>query len=70
MGVGVDRAALYQGEELVAQVDEGSTPQPPAQPEVEQSAVEGERFLDGADLERDVVQTDRSRHARSVRHGL
>jgi len=67
LGVGLGRAALHQGQELVAQVDEGRPRQPPAQLDVEQTAVEGERRLDGADLERDVVHADRSRHLSSVR---
>ena len=51
-------AAFSEREELVAQVDERHVLALPAQLEIEQPAVERQRFLDVADLEGDVVETD------------
>ncbi len=54
----VRRLRLHQGDELVAHVDEGLALAFAAQGEIEDLAVEGERFLDVADLEGDVVHAD------------
>ena len=48
-------AALGERDELVAQVEEGHARRPAAQLEGEQPPVEGQRLLEVADLERDVV---------------
>src|SRR5262249_53712412 len=61
-------AALLQREELVAQIDERRGLALSAQLELEQTAVEGQRLLDVADLERDMVETDGARFA-CFRHG-
>ena len=53
-------AALGEREELVAHVDERHARCPAAQLEVEEPAVEGERLLDVAHLERDVVHAHRA----------
>ena len=53
-------AALAQRQELVAEVDERHPRRPAAQLELEESAVEGQRLLDVADLERDVVDADQT----------
>jgi hypothetical protein len=53
-------AALLEGEELIAEIDESRPAALPAQFEVEQAAVEGQRLLDVANLERDVIQSDRT----------
>ena len=66
--VGRLRAALLQGEELIAQIDEGRGLALAAQLEIEQAAVEGERLLDIADLESDMVETDGARFP-CFRHG-
>ena len=60
MAVGVRRLrpALRQGDELVAQVDEGHALAAPPQLECEYGAVEAECFVDVADLQRDVVDAD------------
>jgi len=47
-----------EGQELVAQVDEGHVLAFPAQLEREQPPVERQRFVDVADFERDVIETD------------
>ena len=67
--VGRLRPSLHEGYELIAHVDEGGPGQPPAQGLLEHPAVEGERLLDVADLERDVVDSHEARpgHAVSVR---
>src|SRR5215468_2189636 len=54
-------AALLQRDELIAQIDERRGLALAAQFELEQAAVEGERLLDIADLESDVVETDGAR---------
>src|SRR5262249_4806060 len=54
-------AALLQREKLVAQIDERRGLALSAQLELEQTAVEGQRLLDVADLERDMVETDGAR---------
>src|SRR5262249_29430410 len=61
-------AAFLEGDELVAQVDEGHGLALAAQLELEQPAVEGQRLLDVADLERHVVEADNARLFR-FRHG-
>ena len=53
-------AALLQGKELVAKIDEGGVLALASQLEFEQATVEGQRLLDVADLERDVVHTHRA----------
>jgi hypothetical protein len=50
----------HQREELVADVDEGRTGRPAAQGEFEELPVEGERLVDVADFERDVVDPDQT----------
>ena len=54
-------AALLKRKELIAQIDEGRGLAPAAQLEVEQAAVECERLIDVADLERDMVETEGAR---------
>ena len=49
-------AALLQGDELVAEIDEGHVIALAAQFELEQPAPEGQRLLDVADLERYMVE--------------
>src|SRR6266542_4728432 len=61
-------AALLQRKELVAQIDERRGLALAAQLELEQAAVEGQRLLDIADLERDMVETDGARLP-CFRHG-
>src|SRR3546814_1076531 len=56
--VGRLAAALLQREELVAEIDEGGGLAPAAQLEIEQAAIEGQRLVDIADLEGDMVETD------------
>src|SRR5262249_23265234 len=56
--VGRLRAAFLQREELIAQIDERRGLTLAAQLELEQTAVEGQRLLDVADLERDMIETD------------
>lgn len=53
-------AALGDGEELVAEVEEGHAAHAAAQLEGEQPPVEVERGVEIADLERDVVDADQS----------
>src|SRR5262249_6146673 len=60
--------ALLQRQELVAQIDEGRGLALAAQLEIEQAAGEGERLLDIADLESDMVETDGARLP-CFRHG-
>ena len=55
MGVRVLRAALCEGDELVAHVEKGHAGRAPAQRELEDATVEGERLFQVADLEGDVV---------------
>src|SRR5258708_28091692 len=59
--VGGLSAALLQREELIAQIDERPGLALAAQFELEQAAIERQRLLDIADLESDVVETDRAR---------
>src|SRR6266540_1135598 len=61
-------AALLQRKELVAQIDERRGLALAAQLELEQAAVEGQRLLDIADLERDMVETQGARFS-CLRHG-
>jgi hypothetical protein len=61
-------AALLQRNELVAQIDERRGLALAAQLELEQTAVEGQRLLDVADLERNMVETDGARFP-CFRHG-
>ena len=56
--VAVFGADLRQVDELVAHVDEGVGLALAAQLEVEDAAIEGERLLDVADLDGDVVHAD------------
>jgi hypothetical protein len=58
--VGRRGAALLQRDELIAEVDEGRRLAAAAQAEDEQTPVEGERFVDIADDERDMIEPDRS----------
>jgi hypothetical protein len=51
---------LGQGDELVAHVDEGLAFAFAAQAEIENGAVEGQRFLDIADLQRHMVHPDQA----------
>ena len=69
MACGVDtlRTPLGERDELVAHVDERHPAAAPPQLEVEQAAVELERLVDRAHLERDVVDADRAGHSPSVR---
>ena len=55
------RAAGGERDELIAHVDERHARAAAAQRELEQPAVEGERLVDVADLERDVVDADQTR---------
>ena len=67
VGVGLLAAALGQGDELVARVDEGHAGDAAAQAQLEDLAVEGQRLVEVADLEGDVVDADQSRgHARAA----
>src|SRR5262245_9500350 len=61
-------AALLQRQELIAQIDEGRGLALAAQLELEQAAVKGQRLLDVADLEGDMVETDGARFS-WLRHG-
>src|SRR6516164_9564307 len=62
--VGAVGSTLHQREELVAHVDERRSRRAAAQGELEDSAVERERLVNVADLERDVVDADEARHGR------
>jgi uracil-DNA glycosylase len=57
------RPALGEGDELVADVDEGRPSHPPAELEVEDATEELERRVDAVDLDRDVVDPDEAGHA-------
>ena len=62
--------ARRQRDELVAQIDERHrVAVAPTQGEVEDPSVEGERLLEVADLQRDVVDPDRARHRRQASRG-
>jgi hypothetical protein len=66
--VGRLRAPGGDGDELVAHIDERhATTVAPAQLELEEPSVPGERFLEVADFERDVVYADQTSHG-SMRH--
>ena len=66
VAVGRLAAALGEGDELVARVDEGHPGRAAAQAQLEDLAVEGERLVEVADLEGDVVDADEPRgHARA-----
>ena len=54
-------AALLQGDELIAEIDEGHVVALAAQFELEQPAPEGQRLLDVADLQRDMVEAHDAR---------
>jgi hypothetical protein len=54
-------ATLLQREELVTQINEGRIPALATQLEFEQPSVVRQRLIDVADLECDVVETDRTR---------
>ena len=56
--VGTLAAALGDGEELVAEIEEGHAGHAAAELEGEQPAVEVERGVEVADLERDVIDAD------------
>jgi heme exporter protein A len=66
LGVGRLRATFGQDQELVAHVDERHPPDPAAQLELEDAAVEGERFVEVVHLEHDVVDADQARHCLSI----
>src|SRR6266545_2856181 len=55
------RATFHQRDELIADVDERGAGHPAAQRELEDAPVEVERLVDLADLERDVVDPDKTR---------
>ena len=63
MAIVIDRlrAAFLQRDELIAQVDEGRGRVPAAKLEVKQPAIEGERLVDIADFERDVIEPNGAR---------
>jgi hypothetical protein len=56
----VRRPGFHQRQKLVAHVDEGLAIAAPAQGEAENLAVEGERLVDVADFERDVIDADQA----------
>ena len=63
LAVGVRRRVARERDELVAQVDERHpVADPPAQLELEEAAVPGDRLVEVAHLERDVVDADEPRH--------
>jgi catechol 2,3-dioxygenase-like lactoylglutathione lyase family enzyme len=64
--VGRLRPSLRQGDELVTDVDERHAPPAAAELQLEDAAVEVERLVDAADLERDVVDSEQTRHSASV----
>jgi hypothetical protein len=56
-------SACGERDELIAHVNEGHpSPSPAAQLELEEASIPGERLLDVADLERNVVDSDEPRH--------
>ena len=55
--VGRLRPALHERHELVADIDERRARRAAAQAKLEQTAVEGQRAVEVAHLERDMVQT-------------
>src|SRR5262249_12927832 len=61
-------AALLQRDELIAQIDEGRGLALAAQLELEQPAIEGQRLLDIAHLERNMIEPDGARFP-CFRHG-
>src|ERR1700674_5641331 len=67
---GVVRGLLSSGrerDELVAHVDESHRrPSPPTQLELEEASVPGQRPVDLADLESNIVDADDARHGRSL----
>ena len=66
VGVGLLAAALGEGDELVARVDEGHAGDAAAQAQLEDLTVEGERLVEVADLEGDMVDADEAGgHARA-----
>src|SRR4029077_1059996 len=60
LAIRVRRFGLHQRQKLVAHVDEGLGLAAPAQREAEDFSVEGERLLDVADFERDVIDADQA----------
>ena len=54
--------------ELVAQVDERHPVHPAAQLQLEQAPVEGERFVDRIDLEREMIDPNRTSHGTDITH--
>ena len=64
--VGRAGLAVREGEELVAHVEEGHAGHAAAQLELEDAAVELDRFVHVADDERDVVDADHPRHGQSI----
>ncbi len=65
VGVGRLRAASGKSDELVADVDEGHLRPAAPQLQLEDPAEEGQRLLDVADLDRDVVDPDEARHRKN-----
>jgi hypothetical protein len=56
-------SSCCERDELIAQVDEGHrSPRSAAELELEEASIPGERFLDVADLERNVVDPDEPGH--------
>ena len=62
LAVGLAVRALGEREELVAHVDERHPADPAAQLDLEQTSVESQRLVERADLECDVIDTDRTSH--------
>src|SRR5438270_3660625 len=56
--IGSLAAALLKRQELVAKVDESRILAPAAQLEIEQAAIEGQRLVDIANFEGDVIEPD------------
>ena len=67
--VGRLRATLLQGQELVAEVDEGVAVAAAADLEVEQAAIERQGLVDVADLDGHVIEADGARLPRDG-HGV
>ena len=68
LAIGLALRALGEREELVAHVDEGHPGDAAPQLELEQPAVEGERLVDRADLEREMIDPDRTSHGTDITH--
>jgi hypothetical protein len=54
-------AALLQSEKLIAQINEGHVAALASKFEIEQAAIKGQSLFDVADLERHMVEADRTR---------